>query len=134
MILLTMRAAVLLPVVACALRVAGVRAIARASLTTSRGVRIDEGRAAAIARAVHRAARLSIVRPSCLTRAAVIGRLLSREGLDARLTIGVSRDPFAAHAWLEHGGLMLAGESPARTYAPLCCIDAGPAPVFTETA
>ena len=54
------------------------------------------------------------------------------EGLEARLTIGVSRAPFEAHAWLEHGTRVLAGDAPARDYAPLCRIDAATAPVFTS--
>lgn len=135
---LSMRAAILIPVIAVVVRVAGIRHAAGAVLTMPRGVRgvrplrIDEARAARIARAVHRVAR--VLPASCLTRAAVIGRLLTREGLEASITVGVARAPFAAHAWVEHGSLMLAGASPARDYAPLCRIDAGPSPVFTETA
>lgn len=128
--LLTARAFVSLQIVALAVRAAGLRRVARRQLTASGGVRVDEARAVVIARAVHRAAR--VCRPSCLTRALTIGRLLSREGLEARLTIGVSPAPFAAHAWLEHGTRVLAGDAPGRGYAPLCRIDAGVAPVFTS--
>ncbi|MDQ3170650.1 MAG: lasso peptide biosynthesis B2 protein [Acidobacteriota bacterium] len=130
----TLRAAVLLPAVALALRVAGFRRVAPRYLAAGGGVRVDEPRAAAIARAVHRAARVYRPSPSCLTRAIAIGSLLSREGLEARVTIGVAPDPFAAHAWLEHGSLMLAGAAPARTYAPLCRIEAGAAPAFTAVS
>lgn len=132
--LLTLRAAVSLPLVACAVRAAGVRRVAARQLTAAGGVRVDEARAALVARAVHRAARVCRPSPSCLTRALTIGRLLSREGLEARLTIGVSREPFGAHAWLEHGALVLAGDAPSRAYAPLCRIDAGAAPVFFTPA
>lgn len=125
---LTLAAAVLLPWTAAALRLAGVRRVAPRGMAAPGGVRLDAARAAAIATAVHRAAR--IWRSSCLTRAVTIARLLSREGLDARLTIGVSSEPFAAHAWLEHGTLVLAGDAPGRAYAPLCRIDAGADPVF----
>ena len=126
--MLTLAAAVLLPWTAAALRVAGVRRVAPRGMAAPRGVRLDAPRAAAIAAAVHRAGRLW--RSSCLTRAVTMARLLSREGLDARLTIGVSSEPFAAHAWLEHGAIVLAGDAPARAYAPLCRIDAGAAPAF----
>lgn len=130
----TLRAAMLLPAVALALRVAGFRRVAPRYLAARRGVRVDEPRAAAIARTVHRAARVCRPSPSCLTRAIAIGYLLSREGLEARVTIGVAPDPFAAHAWLEHGALMLAGAAPARTYSPLCRIEAGAAPAFSAVS
>lgn len=126
--MLVLRAALLMPVVAAAVRVAGIRRVARAVLTAPRAPRLDERRAAEIGRAVHRAARLSPVPPTCLTRAMVIARLLSRDGLHARITVGVSRAPFAAHAWIEHGELMLAGASPDRDYASLFTVDAGEAP------
>lgn len=130
--MLTVRALVLLPCIALALRARGLRRVARRQLLAGGGVRIDHARAAVIARAVHRAARVCRPSPSCLTRALTIARLLSREGLEARLTLGVSRAPFDAHAWLAHGTRVLAGDAPPRDYAPLCRIDAGPAPVFTQ--
>ena len=131
MMRLTVRAALLLPALALVLRAGGFRRVAPRYLAARHGVRVDETRAAAIARAVHRAARFCRPSPSCLTRAITIGYLLSREGLEARLTIGVAPEPFAAHAWLEHASLILAGAAPARHYAPLCRIEAGAAPAFT---
>lgn len=128
--LLTARALVLLPFIALAVRACGMRRVALRQLTARRGVRVDEARAAIVARAVHRAARVCRPSPSCLTRALTIARLLAREGLEVRLTIGVSRAPFEAHAWLEHGTRVLAGDAPSRDYAPLCRIDAGASPVF----
>lgn len=128
--MLALRAACLIPAVAAAVRVAGIRRVVGSVLTTPRGGRLDDRRAAAIARAVHRAARLSPIAVSCLTRALVIARLLTREGLQARITVGVSRAPFAAHAWVEHGAQLLSGASPARDYASLCTVDAGDAPAF----
>ncbi len=130
--ILVLRAAWLIPIVAIAVRVIGIRPVARAVLTLPRAARLDERRAPQIGRAVHQAARIWPVPASCLTRATVIGRILSREGLDARITIGVSRAPFAAHAWVEHGPVMLAGGAPTRDYASLCTIDAGDAPTFVS--
>ena len=42
--------------------------------------------------------------PRCLTRALVLSSLLARRGIAGRLVIGVRLEPFAAHAWVEHGG------------------------------
>ena len=124
--LLTLRAAVTLPLIAAAVRARGFRDVAPRRLRAAGDVRLDAAEARAIARAVHRAGR--IMRPSCLTRALTIGHLLSRAGLEARVTLGVASDPFAAHAWVEHGGLMLAGEGAGRDYLPICTIEAGRAP------
>lgn len=122
------RALVSLPLVALAVRAAGMRRVVRRQLSAPGSLRIDERRAAAIAAAVHRASRVCRPSPSCLTRALTIARLLAREGLEARLTIGVSHAPFEAHAWLDHGTRTLAGDAPARDYAPLCRADAGASP------
>lgn len=64
-------------------------------------------------------------RPSCLTRALVLGRLLVGCGLEADVVLGVDRGGggFAAHAWVECDGRTL-GHDPhghAR-FAPLCRI------------
>jgi hypothetical protein len=42
--------------------------------------------------------------PRCLTRSLVLTALLARRGIAGTLVIGVRHDPFAAHAWVEHGG------------------------------
>jgi len=34
-------------------------------------------------------------------------RFLAKSGLHARLVIGVACDPFSAHAWVQHGPLVL---------------------------
>lgn len=50
----------------------------------------------------------------CLVRSLVLSRLLARRGIPASLVIGVKLDPeFAAHAWVESGGMALlpAGET-----------------------
>ena len=44
---------------------------------------------------------------SCLTRSLAIHRALSRRSLPATLVIGVKLGPFAAHAWLQHGNVVL---------------------------
>lgn len=121
---------------AAALRVMGCQRAAERWLRADAPTRRGDARAREIALAVHRAARLMRPRPSCLSRALAGGRLLARDGLDARVTIGVAGPsaaaPFAAHAWLAHGPLVLAGTGTAREYAPLCAIDAASRPVFTR--
>jgi Transglutaminase-like superfamily len=42
--------------------------------------------------------------PRCLTRSLVLTSLLARRGIPATLVIGVRPEPFAAHAWVDHGG------------------------------
>jgi hypothetical protein len=44
-------------------------------------------------------------RPDCLTRSLALLRTLRQEGIDASICIGVRKCPFAAHAWVEAGGL-----------------------------
>lgn len=38
---------------------------------------------------------------SCLVQSLALERLLVAQGVPARLRIGVARDPFDAHAWVE---------------------------------
>lgn len=135
--MLTLHALRVLVTTAMALRVMPCRDLAERRLQAPRGARLDPARAAVIARALNRAAR--IVRPTCLTRALAGAHLLAREGLAARVTIGVASGgagprAFAAHAWLAHGGLALSGQHPGRAYAPLCSVDAAPHPVFVTSA
>jgi hypothetical protein len=137
--MLTIRALVWILISAAALRALASERVARRWLESAGPTRRDDARAEAIARAVHRAARLVRPRPSCLARALAAGRLLAADGLDARITIGVTAggavpDGFAAHAWLTHGALVLAGAGADRAYAPLCAVDAAPRPVFVTLA
>ena len=130
--MLTLRALAWLLITALALRAASYDRLARRWLLASGPTRRSDPRARVIARATHLAARLLRPRPSCLTRALAAARLLAREGLDARVTIGVAPgSTFAAHAWLAHGDLVLAGADPDRDYTPLCAIDAAPVPAFS---
>lgn len=68
------------------------------------------GRARALDLAVRRAAAYGPLSTTCLLRATALQRLLEREGiLDSRLRVGVRSvdGRFAAHAWVELGGLVL---------------------------
>ena len=40
----------------------------------------------------------------CLFRSLTLSALLRRRGIESRLVIAVRSQPFAAHAWVEHGG------------------------------
>jgi Transglutaminase-like superfamily len=105
------KAWLLLPVVAIGLRLFGFRRI-QARLeraATIRPGREDLAAAQNVARMVQSAARWSPVHPSCLPRSLVVWWLLRRQDLAAGLRIGVARPDgrFAAHAWVEHGGVAL---------------------------
>jgi len=139
MIVLTLRALFWLAASAAAVRARGGQRIARRWLRTAGPARIDAARARTIAHATHRASRLLRPVPSCLTRALAGGRLLSSEGLEARITLGVAGEAagaggFAAHAWLAHGSTVLSGQATARTYTPLCAIETSADPAFVLVA
>ncbi len=79
-----------------------------ANLTTG-----DADRAAALAHAVHRAARYGLFRPYCLVRAMAIRELLLADGIrGASIRIGVRRlnGEFQAHAWVRWGARILGDE------------------------
>lgn len=52
--------------------------------------------------------------PDCLPTALTTAVLLKRQGLPARLCIGVKKYPFAAHAWVVSGDQIL--DHPPQTY------------------
>ena len=82
--------------------------------------RQDLAEAQHIARLVLAAANRNPFRPNCLVRSLVLSRLLRLRGLAADLRIGVAvpGGAFAAHAWVEHGGIALAeGEASLQAYA-----------------
>jgi len=60
-----------------------------------------------ICQAVDMAAVLYFRRVLCLQRSAATACLLKRYGFPAQLVIGVQQLPFAAHAWVELGGLVV---------------------------
>jgi hypothetical protein len=136
--MLELRALAWLLISAAALRARPYDRVARRWLHAAGATARDDARARRIALAVHRAARVVRPRPSCLARALAAGRLLARERLDARVTIGVTpgagAEAFAAHAWLTHGALVLSGAEADRVYTPLCAIDAAARPVFVTLA
>lgn len=74
---------------------------------------------------VERVGRYSLTRPTCLTQALVLTRLLARNGMGSTLRIGVARatSPLSAHAWLECQGQALIGEVEAQGYTPLSPAD-----------
>lgn len=106
---LTLRAALLLPLVELGLALAG---LARVRRWLGRGLSSPaEGSAEACReeaeaadRAVRRVAR--ITRSRCLARSLVLQRLLARQGIAAEVRIGVRKDAgtLAAHAWVEVAG------------------------------
>ena len=108
---LLMRAWLLLPLVVVRLRLLGFGRTQAALLGRAAAPAAhDLAAAQATARLLLSAARWSPLPASCLPRALVLARLLRDQGLVAELRLGVARpdDRFAAHAWVEHGGVPLA--------------------------
>lgn len=68
-----------------------------------------------ISRALGRAARYGVFRPTCLVRALALQRMLRRRGFpDSSVRVGVRRPSgggaLLAHAWVEYRGAVLADE------------------------
>lgn len=86
--------------------------VSRSDRTLSGTGRVGaDARAVRLGVAVHRAASYGVFRPRCLVRALALVRLLDAAGIQGgRLRIGVRRDGsrLLAHAWVEHGSLVLA--------------------------
>jgi hypothetical protein len=64
-----------------------------------------------LALAVDRAASFGVGRPLCLARSVALNRMLELHGIrGSRIRIGVAKqgDAFAAHAWVEYRGAVLA--------------------------
>lgn len=81
----------------------------------------DPAAIADVAWAVATAARLPWL-SNCLAEALAAQALLARQGLPARLVLGVARaeaTPLLAHAWLECDGQVVVGEAGRARYVPL---------------
>lgn len=81
---------------------------------------------ARIALTVPNVARYMPFRSDCLVQALAARRWLARHGIASGLSIGVRKteeEPFAAHAWLEAGGVIVTGGD-ISGYTPLT--DPGP--------
>ncbi len=130
---LVVEALVLLPAVALALRIFGVRIVCGTLARTAglkacpAGVGVcdrsgpkpcpatgsREGRpddeARAMRRALDIAARHTLVRPTCLTRSVTLWWLLRRRGIESTVRIGVrtANGGLEAHAWVERNGEVL---------------------------
>jgi hypothetical protein len=115
-------AAGLIPLAATCLRVAGsprtLKGLARRLGPVSP---VDLPAARQAARAVARAAAHAPYRGNCLSQSIALMWLLRRRGLAARLRLGARRREGAleAHAWVEHGGVVL-NDRPdvTRLFAP----------------
>jgi hypothetical protein len=68
-----------------------------------------------LGRAVSRMLRVLPVDSRCLISSLVLTRMLARRGIESELVISVRPgEKFAAHAWVEHGGLaLLPADAPA---------------------
>jgi len=103
----------ILPAVAGAIRLFGLRRICQA-LSGSAAVKPgacaeDAAEAQAVCRLVEIAARRGAGRPTCLARSVTLRWLLLRRGIDSTLRIGVRTlaGCIEAHAWVEQAGRVL---------------------------
>jgi len=79
---------------------------------SAEGVAPDAQFPARVAFIVPRLAPFMPFRSDCLIQAIAAQTWLARSGLPSRIVIGVERPrdgPFAAHAWLEHDGMIITG-------------------------
>ncbi len=114
---LLLRALLLLPLTAMALRLVGLRrwqsAVARllapGPASRERWPEAALERARLTARMVQAAERHGLGRPNCLAESLVLLWLLRRQGIASELRIGVRKqgDRLEAHAWVEHCGKVL---------------------------
>ncbi len=106
---LLLKALVLLPAARRALRSGALRYLRR----TASGGEAPQGHALEeaqrVAKLVGAAARHGPWRPTCLEQSVVLLWLLDRQGIPARLRIGVRKQDveLEAHAWIESGGVVL---------------------------
>ena len=114
---LLLRALLLLPLTALALRLLGLRrwqsAVARllapGLASRERWPEAALERARLTARMVQAAERHGLGRPNCLAESLVLWWLLRRQGIASELRIGVRKQGnlLEAHAWVEHRGVVL---------------------------
>jgi hypothetical protein len=119
---LFLAAALLLPAVAVALRLVGLRRCQAALARLAPGGRraVPPGRAADAARMVLAASRHAPCRADCLRRSLVLWWLLRRAGLPGELRLGVRKQDgqLEAHAWVELGGRPLEVWADERPFVP----------------
>ncbi|HEV2304050.1 MAG TPA: lasso peptide biosynthesis B2 protein [Candidatus Acidoferrales bacterium] len=118
------RSAILLPLIACALRIFGLpkvqagleRRRKRADLREGIGARQDFGNVSTVVRMAGAAARYGLVRGNCLSHSLLLWHLLRQEGHEARMRLGGRREgkAFEAHAWVEIDGQVVNGHDDPR--------------------
>ena len=109
-----LRAAVLLPLISLSLRLRGFRktqTFLQKLLPATRGVASapDANQVEFTVRMVRAAVRHSLGHPTCLEESLALWWLLGSRGIASELRVGVRKDAekFAAHAWVESGGVAL---------------------------
>ncbi|HEY6944206.1 MAG TPA: lasso peptide biosynthesis B2 protein [Candidatus Acidoferrum sp.] len=113
--LLFLRAMVTLPLVSLSLRLSGFHATRSTLLKTlsSSVSQLDSGsigkQAVLIAHMVNAADRHGLFHPSCLAKSLTLWWMLGRQGITARLRIGIRKEnsKLEAHAWVEREGVAL---------------------------
>lgn len=117
---LLLAAFVLLPLVALALRIAGLRVL-QGTLKRTRSTSKPRAEASRVAYLVDAAANQFPWPPTCLTRSLVLDTLLRGLGIESEVRIGVrlSAGSLEAHAWVQCEGRPLNdSEDIARRFEP----------------
>jgi hypothetical protein len=108
---LWLQAWLVLPLVVLGLQLFGLRQVQALldRFSGKRADRLDLPEAQASARIFYSAVHRGFLPGRCLEQSLAFGWLLHRQGLAAELRIGVAKPAgqFAAHAWVEHGGVAL---------------------------
>lgn len=111
------RAVLLLPVTACAVRLVRLTTVMRwaESLSGCKRLRAKQSpqethqQALAARRMLETASRYGLARGNCLSKSLVLWHLLRRKGVAANLRVGGRKEDrqFAAHAWVELDGVVI---------------------------
>jgi hypothetical protein len=111
-------AALLLPMVALALRFASLRAVSRALAVVESGRVREPLPAARVAQLTEIASRRGAIAATCIVRSVVLRLLLARHGHVSRIRFGALKEErgIRAHAWVECEGRALL-ESSAKGYS-----------------
>jgi hypothetical protein len=116
----TLEALILLCLWAAAIRLLPVRYLLPSAKETGGQGPPGKDTALAVRGAIRSATARLPVKPTCLVQSLAAASMLRRRGLAHHLHIGARMDPdFQAHAWVEAGGLVVAGEGDVGSYSVL---------------